>query len=174
MVNNVSTGRGPSTAAMDERKLALVAEYGDELGEAVYRIQQHLQNDRQFKGGTGVMVLSPKSHVVIERGQIHADMSISQLQTEISEWADTVLPDRTPEMALRKLMEHEIPELCESGLDDPLEYADVLIIVLDIARLKGIDAGKAVLDKMKINRGRTWQIDATTGLMSHVKGPNVK
>lgn len=93
---------------------------------------------------------------------------LEELQQEIANWADAVFPDRTAHGALTKLMLHEIPELITSKLLDPTEYADIVILVLDIAHLNGIDISSAVREKMAINRARTWKIDPETGLMSHV------
>ena len=96
---------------------------------------------------------------------------ITESQRMIAEWADAVYPNRTPEHALTKMMLHEIPELLQGGVNDPLEFADVAILLFDIAHLKGIDIGKAIADKMKINKQRIWGIDRNTGLMSHLKLP---
>lgn len=94
---------------------------------------------------------------------------IRALQHRITTWADQVFPSRTPEGALHKMMVHELPELLNGGLDDPLEYADVLILLLDIASLRGIDAISAAHEKMSINERRQWAVDPRTGLMSHTK-----
>lgn len=96
---------------------------------------------------------------------------ITESQRMIAEWADAVYPNRTPEHALTKMMLHEIPELLQGGVNDPLEFADVAILLFDIAHLKGIDIGKAISDKMEINKKRIWGIDRHTGVMSHVKLP---
>lgn len=96
---------------------------------------------------------------------------ITESQRMIAEWADSVYPDRTPEHALTKMMLHEIPELLQGGVNDPLEFADVAILLFDIAHLKGIDIGKAIADKMEINKKRIWGVDPATGVMSHVKLP---
>ena len=100
-----------------------------------------------------------------------AEDPITESQRMIAEWADAVYPNRTPEHALTKMMLHEIPELLQGGVNDPLEFADVAILLFDIAHLKGIDIGKAIADKMEINKKRIWGIDSHTGLMSHVKLP---
>lgn len=97
---------------------------------------------------------------------------IAELQEEISSWADGVFPDRTAEDAIRKLMWEELPELMLSGAKDPKEFADVVILVLDIAHLQGIDVASAIRDKMLINRARKWAIDPKTGLMNHVEITN--
>ena len=95
--------------------------------------------------------------------------SISDLQTEIAEWANKTFPDRTPKNALIKMMVDEIPELIGGGLNDPLELADVAILLLDVAYLQGVDIGSAIREKMEINRGRKWKIDADTGIAQHVQ-----
>lgn len=92
--------------------------------------------------------------------------SVRELQTEIKEWADSVFPTRTAYGALCKLMLEEIPEFA-LAVNDPGEYADLVILVLDIATLNGIDVESAVRDKMQKNRARTWSINETTGLMKH-------
>jgi hypothetical protein len=91
------------------------------------------------------------------------------LQHRIVEWADRVYPDRTAHGALVKLVLEEIPELLHGGLHDPLEYADILILVLDIASLHGFDAIRAAHQKMDINERRRWTVDSDTGLMRHVE-----
>ena len=96
---------------------------------------------------------------------------IQQLQQVISEWADEVYPNRTVENALTKMMLHEIPELLHGRAMDPMEFADVAILLFDVAHLQGIDIAQAMRFKMKVNRNRKWEIDPATGLMSHVKLP---
>lgn len=91
---------------------------------------------------------------------------VRELQAEIKEWADSVFPDRTAYGALCKLMLEEIPEFA-LAVNDPGEYADIVILVLDIATLNGIDVESAVRDKMRKNRARTWAIDGATGMMKH-------
>jgi len=95
--------------------------------------------------------------------------TITELQKEISDWADTVFPERTAHGALVKLMTEEIPELCLCP-DSAGEFADCVVLLFDIATLNGIDIATAVRDKMAINRQRTWAIDHSTGLMRHVDG----
>lgn len=90
---------------------------------------------------------------------------ISDLQQEIAEWADSVYPHRTNESILKKLDE-EVAELRSATLD-PHEYADLIILILDLGRMNGIDIGRAVREKIEINNGRQWAIDPDTGVMSH-------
>lgn len=85
----------------------------------------------------------------------------------IEVWANRVIPDRTAEKALQKLVLEELPELLHGALDDPGEWADVLILVLDGMRLRGIDPIKAVHDKMAINEKREWAINER-GVLQHV------
>lgn len=91
---------------------------------------------------------------------------IKALQAEIKEWADQHFPDRTAWQACTKLVMEEIPELVKD-MNSPEEYADCVILILDIASLKGIDVAAAVSAKMEINRKRTWHINDITGLLNH-------
>jgi len=36
------------------------------------------------------------------------------------------------------------------------ELADVMLYLLQISSISGIDLGQAVMDKLEVNRGRTW------------------
>jgi NTP pyrophosphatase (non-canonical NTP hydrolase) len=93
--------------------------------------------------------------------------SVRELQAEIAQWADELNPDRTALSLIAKMLE-EVGELIASDRqDDPLELADVLILALDLAHIKGIDVADAVQRKMRVNRTRRWRI-ADNGAMSHV------
>jgi NTP pyrophosphatase (non-canonical NTP hydrolase) len=85
----------------------------------------------------------------------------------IAEWADQVVPCRTPMSTVSKLLE-EIGELVASDrMNDPQELADVAILVLDLFNLQGVDMAQAVRDKMEINQARHW-IVADNGAAKHV------
>lgn len=93
-------------------------------------------------------------------------MRITELQRDIADWIDPLNPDRTPMSTIAKILE-EIGELVASErMNDPLELADVAILVLDLFYLQKVDLEQAVLAKMEINRLRTWSI-ADSGAMRH-------
>lgn len=93
-------------------------------------------------------------------------MRITELQRDIADWIDPLNPDRTPMSTIAKILE-EIGELVASErMNDPLELADVAILVLDLFYLQKVDLEQAVLAKMEINRLRTWAI-ADSGAMRH-------
>jgi len=92
--------------------------------------------------------------------------SITDLQANIKAWADSVFPHRTAHGALCKLVLEEIPEFCLDTKSED-EYADLLILLLDVATLNGIDVEGAVTRKMAKNRKRTWVINKETGMMRH-------
>lgn len=94
-------------------------------------------------------------------------LTIRSFQRQVTEWADRLFPNRTPDEIVRKMQE-ETAELLKDKIDAG-EYADVLILVLDLASQHGIDVEKAVSDKMAINESRQWYWDAYTGVMRHVK-----
>ena len=91
---------------------------------------------------------------------------VRDLTALVALWADNVYPSRTPEDTLVKLLE-EVAELFKTP-GDPGELADVAILVLDLFYLHKIPIGKAVFDKMQINKVREWRIDPKTGIMSHI------
>lgn len=91
------------------------------------------------------------------------DMSLRDI---VVSWADSVYPNRTVENAIQKMILEEIPEyLMNRG--DPMELADIGILLYDIAHLDGVDLDSAIREKMEINKGRQWNIDPKTGLMKH-------
>lgn len=134
------------------------------LGEMYKPPRARLSGDMSGITTTGGM--TPWSH---DCDRCAGKSVLEELQAEIAAWADVVFPNRTAHGSLTKLMLEEIPELISSKLLSPTEYADVVILVLDIAYLKGINVGAAVREKMKINRERKWKINPETGLMNHVE-----
>ena len=81
-------------------------------------------------------------------------------------WVNKTLPNRTIPKTKAKLLE-EIGELVGSDFRDPAEYADVLIVLDDLAEQHGIDLTGAIIDKMKINRERNWVLKES-GVYKHV------
>ena len=95
--------------------------------------------------------------------------SLASLQNNITKWADEVYPNRTVFGMLAKLVLEEIPEFLLDTKDEG-EYADIVIMILDIASINGINVEEAVIKKMKINANREWVINQETGMMKHTKG----
>lgn len=93
-------------------------------------------------------------------------VTLKGFQQEVTRWADRVFPMRTPDEILRKMI-IEVTELVEDRVT-PDEYADVLILVLDLASQHGIDIEQAVLEKMAVNERRKWARDPVTGTMQHI------
>ena len=89
------------------------------------------------------------------------------LQNEVVAWANQVLPGRKPNSALLKLFE-EVGELVRNPKAAG-EYADILIMLLDLAHMHGIDLLSAGFEKLQINRERTWAI-SPLGTLQHVEG----
>lgn len=87
----------------------------------------------------------------------------------IYNWANTIMPERTPADAIKKLSMEEVPELWrslkENGEVDEGEIADVLILALDICAMSDIDPLDAIHQKMAINIGRKWKFEH--GVLQH-------
>ncbi len=107
----------------------------------------------------------PRNIKPIEVYSLNKELPIKDL---IVGWADSVFPDRTITNAIHKMVLEEIPEYLMAQ-DDPLELADIGILLYDIAHLAGIDLDAAIREKMGINMNRKWEINQSTGLMKHVE-----
>ena len=89
---------------------------------------------------------------------------IRDLTVEIVEWADSVFPERRPESALLKLFE-EVGELVKDPSDGS-EYADICIMMFDLANMYKIDLAAEVRAKIAINKRRNWA-KSKTGTLQH-------
>ena len=87
-----------------------------------------------------------------------------RLAHEVFHWAEAAFPNRTDSSMFLK-MYSEIAELIRSD-GEPLELADLFILLMDYAVRKDIVISTAVRQKLEINRQRTWKINAD-GTMSH-------
>jgi len=94
------------------------------------------------------------------------DRSIQSLAQLVFEWAESAFPDRTDASMFLKLYE-EVAETIRSG-GDPMEVADLFILLLDYAVRHEIDLERHIRVKLAINRKRTWHVNST-GTMSHDK-----
>lgn len=97
---------------------------------------------------------------------------IRSAQADITEWASANFPMRTPQGTFVKLLE-EIAETAAAP-GSPSEYADLIILIFDLASMYRVDIPKALEDKMKINKKRDWVFNTTTGLAHHIPPPPVR
>jgi len=97
-------------------------------------------------------------------GDIRPANDVGRLALEVYCWADATFPHRTDSSMFLK-MYSEIAELIRSD-GEPLELADLFILLMDYAVRKDIDITDAVRRKLEINRQRTWKVGAD-GTMSH-------
>ena len=96
--------------------------------------------------------------------------NIEQLTDRITAWADRVFPQRTQQSALLKMYE-EIGELVKNP-KSPDEYADICIMLFDLAKMNGVNVAQAIEHKMFVNEHRTWR-ETETGTMQHLSGDEV-
>ena len=92
-------------------------------------------------------------------------MPIDQLAVQVYGWAQMTFPDRTMGGMAIKLYE-EIGEWLRNPRNG-LEFADVMIMLLDAAVQMDIDIQHCVLDKLAINKRRVWRVDHELGIMRH-------
>jgi hypothetical protein len=91
--------------------------------------------------------------------------SLDQIQLMVHRWAEKTFGKGREDKAWRKMFE-EMGETIKAP-DDPLEWADLFIILFDLAEIHGINLVEAIHRKMAINEGREWT--ETHGIMTHVK-----
>ena len=94
--------------------------------------------------------------------------NIQDAQRAITQWADKQFPNRKPEHTLMKLVLQEVGEYY-SNPGSPGEFADMLILLFDLASMHDINIAKALEDKMMVNVRRHWVMDPKTGLAQHVE-----
>lgn len=85
-------------------------------------------------------------------------MHIQHMTDEVDDWIGELLPNRSSFDTAIKLVDEasELLHAIHHVGDVGQECADVLILLLDIARLHGIDIAAEFNKKMMINRSRQW------------------
>lgn len=99
--------------------------------------------------------------------------SMDDAASAINAWANRTFPGRGPKSSINKLGMEELPELLvhlkEKGLTGiEGEWADCMILLLDLARIWKINPARAIENKMTINNHRMWRKDEETGFYNHV------
>ena len=96
--------------------------------------------------------------------------TLNDIQQEIGEWSTkTFGPPRAQSKILH--MQREVEELLLKP-GDIFEMADILILLLDIARTAGHSANDLVItvqEKMEINKKRNWGNPDKNGVVEHVE-----
>jgi hypothetical protein len=85
---------------------------------------------------------------------------LDHLMKEIQSFSDAAFgdPSKRNEMGTLHHLKFEIDELIEDP-DDPLEWADCMLLLLDAARRKGYTPDQLFdfcLEKLEINKKRKW------------------
>ena len=91
---------------------------------------------------------------------------IDLIALDVFQWASAVFPNRTDSSLYLKMYE-EFGEVIKSN-GDPLEVADLFILLLDYAHRKEISLKDVIYQKLEINKRRHWAIDPNTGTMNHI------
>lgn len=90
---------------------------------------------------------------------------LAQALCKTDEWALHTFEGGTEENLLMHYLE-EVDELYESPLD-PMEMADVIMLMVRAARVQGFELSDAVFHKLAVNRIREWTKDEN-GISTHV------
>lgn len=97
---------------------------------------------------------------------------IDEMTEEVVKWIRDYIPDglRDPVNTSIKLSEEasELTHALYTGDGSVAEEcADVLVLLLDIAHLRGVDLAAAFRSKMRTNRSRRW--DKVKGALKHAQ-----
>jgi hypothetical protein len=100
-------------------------------------------------------------------------MDIIALEKKRLEWSLKTFTEATPSGSLEKAKEEikEIEEDIANDINNPVEYADAIMCIFDVAGRRGISAKevmKAYEEKIEINTNRTWTKNPDNSY-SHVK-----
>lgn len=94
-------------------------------------------------------------------------ITVRELQDQVHAFAEHTFGPGREDSAWKKLFE-EIGETLKNPRD-PGEWADIFIVLLDLAKMYGVDVGEASVAKMEVNRARRWT-KTETGVMQHIPG----
>ncbi len=98
-------------------------------------------------------------------------MTLAQIAIRQREWSSMMFGDDPRLEATLTHIEEELEEI-RNAPTDPEEYADVILLVLDLAWRQGIQAHEienAVVSKQLANRSRTWHVGGDSEPIRHVK-----
>lgn len=91
---------------------------------------------------------------------------LDQFQAEVNEWGKATFPHATAKSIATHLY-REAKELLDDP-DDPMEAADVFILVLQLCGWHGASLMEVARVKMEINYKRTWGKPDADGVVEHL------
>jgi hypothetical protein len=96
--------------------------------------------------------------------------TMDALQADVWDWINTTFEPRGRPRSFALKAAEEIAELAESG--SPEEAADAVIALLAYCACIGVSLADRIVQKMQVNRARTWTQDEH-GIAHHVEdGPS--
>ena len=95
------------------------------------------------------------------------ESDLRTFQREVHQWAGRTFKTQSVPSKLDHL-EDEVRELKENPTD-PMEMADILLLLLGIAEMQGVDLWEAAQQKHAINQTRTWGAPDERGVSKHVE-----
>lgn len=89
----------------------------------------------------------------------------------VGEWADKIFNQAPGGFSDERVLLHiveEIGELCRVP-GDVIEMADIILCIMHLAHRKGVDLGKAMVEKHKLCMEAEWHYAEDSGRMRRVK-----
>lgn len=113
----------------------------------------------------GCWLPAPAGEVILKTLK-HREAFTSLMQ-DIHAWSMETFPEATPAAKAAHLLK-EAKELHADPFDDA-ELADVFILALGIAALRGVDPIAITRAKLEVNKRRTWGPPGPDGVIEHVR-----
>lgn len=92
---------------------------------------------------------------------------LTNFQEKVGEWAAITFPTSSDDSRIEHIR-REIEEL-QSKPSDPLEAADIFLLLLHHAHMNGYDLMTAAKKKFEIIKKRKWHEPDEKGVMHHIK-----
>ena len=97
---------------------------------------------------------------------------LKQLQIDIGMWSDeTFGPPNERFVGILEHLKKEVDEIIEDPYD-AMEFADCMMLLLDAARIAGLDPSdllKMMQKKLEINKQREWGPVDDSGVCEHIR-----
>ena len=137
--------------------------------ECCWREIEHLENQLTEANEQDVTLDMLEIYAVAENTvRQEQEQSLDALLVEVAEWAREKFPEQSGE-SISVHMLREAEELREKP-SDPIEMADVMMLVADLADFYKVDLKKAIREKLVICRKQEWGEADSEGVHEHIRG----
>lgn len=107
-------------------------------------------------------------NIYVQNVGSHILQTLNELQKAVGIWQNETFGYLSTAEAKFAHLKKEVKELGEN-LDDPIEAADCVLLILGIAECKGYSLWDALQTKFEINKNRKWGLPDADGSVQHIE-----